>query len=367
MRLSLTVADTLHAFLLDRKLSNLSPRTLEWYERRLHDFLQPLLDTPVGEVTEVAIKELIVERVKHVATETVNGDIRATRAWAYYCLDEELGLNIRPRRLKQLKVERKVPHYLTDEQVHQLLVGFPRRTLAELRDYCVTTLMLDTGLRLNECLSISSGDVEGPYVVVRAAKGGRQRVVQVSPPMQEILRRWLKARQQHLGKDLVRSAYLFPSRLHEKLNGSTYRISLKKYAFRAGVEARVSPHDLRRTYANACIRNGMGAEHLRKSMGWTSMAMAKHYIDMDDASAHEASVQASPIARLASKHGPRGDRRGRRRATAGQSERQRATNADTSESTDGRMFRLRSASTCSPLPHLQTSHWRVLAGCCLGV
>jgi integrase/recombinase XerD len=192
------------------------------------------------------------------------------------------------------------------------LVGFPRKTLTQLRDYCITTLMLDTGLRLNECLSIRHEDVELPYVVVKVAKGGRQRVVQVSLPMQETLRRWCKVRQRYLGHGLAKSAYLFPSRQQEKLDGNSYRISLKRYALLAGVGTQVTPHDLRRTYANACVRNGMGAEHLRKAMGWTTLAVAKHYIDLDDATAQEASVKASPIARLAEKRVARGDRRGRR-------------------------------------------------------
>lgn len=58
MPLQLTVADALHAFHLDRKLSNLSPRTIEWYERRLGDFLMPLRETPLSDITEIVLNEL---------------------------------------------------------------------------------------------------------------------------------------------------------------------------------------------------------------------------------------------------------------------------------------------------------------------
>ena len=73
---------------------------------------------------------------------------------------------------------------------------------------------------------------------------------------------------------------------------------VKKYVARAGLNAKVSPHTLRHTFARAYLVNGGDAFSLQRMLGHSTLDMVKRYValaDTDLAARHRA---ASPADRL---------------------------------------------------------------------
>jgi integrase/recombinase XerD len=311
--IQVTVGETVADFLADCEARNLSPRTIVWYEQRL-GILRPCLDAEPDGVSDACLEGLLRPRRATIAPSTFNGYIRALRAWLYWCQDEGIPVPARPRRLRSLRMERRLPPNLTAEQVARLLAAPDRRSFIGQRDLTMMMLMLDVGTRLKETISIKVEDLELPHIRIMVAKMGKQRVVSVSDPMHRQLCKYLRARASVVGKSWNPSEYLLPSRQGRYLShGRVHRI-ITRYARMAGLDGvRVSAHVLRYTYATVCIRSGgMSLAHLQSCLGHSTLAMTRHYVCMDDHDAHEASRSASPIAQMAQRRASGSRRRAAR-------------------------------------------------------
>ena len=115
---------------------------------------------------------------KNITTTSAQTYIRALRAFLRWCFDEGYIAENIPARFKLPKAQRKAIDVLTDDEVRRLFSCFNLHTLTGSRDYAICALMLDSGLRLNEVITLTRDAVhisEG-YCIVNG-KGNKQRVV----------------------------------------------------------------------------------------------------------------------------------------------------------------------------------------------
>lgn len=278
-------------FLADCRFRNLAAATLVWYETRLTKLFAKVMDRPTSWLTDSVVAELLQETRKRVGVRTLNGYMRALKAFVYWCIENGRVVSCQPRRIKQVRVDARLPTSLSDDEIGNLLATFDARDLYGLRDLALTCLLLDTGLRIGEALGITLADLDLPRITTRDTKGNADRTVRVSEPMEDLMLRWLERRGREDG-------YLFPSRETEQLSRRQYHDILAKHAREAGITKRVSAHVLRFTYATACLNSDMDLSALQRCLGHKSISMTLHYARLHDSKAMEESVAASPIGRL---------------------------------------------------------------------
>ncbi len=299
----LTVNDALEDFLLVKELTNLSSRTLDWYEGTLRRLLK---DFPALRLSQLSLRDLrrsLAALAEDRSPATVNGYVRALKSFLNWCIDEELEVGVNLRRLRQMKTERKLPPALSSDQIRALLEQ-PNGDWIGQRDKAMITLMLDTGIRVTECLSaqVTDVDVGGGLLMIRAgsSKSRRDRTVALSLPMRLELRRWLRRRTTVSRRnEWQRVGWLFPNRSGGQLSRSTVYQRVKGYGEAAGIRGiRVSPHTLRSTFATEFCRAGGSLVHLQTALGHSSLEMSRRYAAVADEDAWEASRAFSPIARM---------------------------------------------------------------------
>jgi integrase/recombinase XerD len=292
-----TLRSAITDFLNSRKLGNLSPRTIIWYAEKLNHLFEGLDDTPLPQITLAVVRGRIADRQGTMKAETLNGHIRAAKAFFNWLLAEEYQIAFDPRKLKLMKVEHRLPPTLTVEQLTQLLAAPDRHTWVGQRDHCLLALFVDTGIRLSEALSLRLLDLNnGDGTVTVIGKGNKQRIVALSMPMRRILRRWLKVRQQQVRKMNGAEHWLFFSRYGERLTGKTVHERVQRYGKVAGIEGvRVSPHTFRSTFATHFCKQGGSIVHLQTILGHTSLEMSRRYAAVTDQDAFEASRRYSML------------------------------------------------------------------------
>ncbi|MHB8995201.1 MAG: tyrosine-type recombinase/integrase [Armatimonadota bacterium] len=291
------VRDSIVLFLNERRFRNLAPDTVTKYEQMLNRVLEPILDKSCLDVTTEEVRECVYA-LEGLSPHTTNGYIRSIKCWVNYCLEEEIEINVNPKRIKKLKTPKPLPPHLTEEEMVALL-GIPdRRTPYGCRNHCLIALLLDTGLRITAALNIRLSDIRNDRILVMD-KGRREREVGISGNMQPILANWVGVRHVYLGEAFpTDTEYLFPGRLSQQLTRRHAESLVSQYAVAAGIGRRVYPHMLRSTFATEATRSGIGMEHLRKTMGWTSLEMVKVYVEAFDSDAQAASRKHSPMGRL---------------------------------------------------------------------
>lgn len=150
-------------------------------------------------------------------------------------------------------------------------------TAAGARDAAIVALAYLSGARRSELASLHLADVDTvpPAVRVRG-KGGKERLVPLSPAIGPLLERWLDSRGGWDGPlfcPIDRSGAL---RRGRGVTGEAIRQVLARRAMAAGVAA-LSPHDLRRTYAGDLLDAGADLPAVQQLMGHASPSTTSRY------------------------------------------------------------------------------------------
>jgi len=170
---------------------------------------------------------------------------------------------------------------------------FDIRTLTGSRDYCICALMLDSGLRLNEVVTLESGHIhiaEG-YAIVNG-KGNKQRIVPLGLQSKKALLRYCSRIPAHCDE-----TPLFVKDALTPINLSTIRQTFRKLKTRADIP-RLKPHLLRHTFATRYLEHGGDIYSLQQILGHTSLEMVKRYVHLTSAKTVVNFQQFSPLDNL---------------------------------------------------------------------
>jgi len=233
---------------------------------------------------------------KPVSVTTINNYIRNLRVF-FNWLERDYVIKRNPmRKIRQLKNNRKAKVFLADEDVRKLLSKFDKSYFTEHRDYVMTLLMLDSGMRLGECSTLLVTDLElaRKRINLRAeeTKGRKDRTVYFSPKTEMALRRWLQFKDRY-----VESDYLFPVKEHGgHINVHNFETNFKRYINRIGLNEDYCPHCLRNNFAKRCLMNGMDLFTLSKILGHSSVDVTEQaYLDLTDDDICKQYHKASPL------------------------------------------------------------------------
>ncbi len=285
-------------FILDREVSERSPRTIQFYEEKLKRFRAFLADaciSEIGALTTDHVRAFMSQRQQAGATPAgLHCEARSIRAFLNFCVDEDYLDPRIPARLKMPRVPKKVIQPFSMEQI-QLLIRAAKRSSSPERDVAILLVLLDTGIRAGELCSITLDDVVKDRLLING-KGSKQRWVPISTKTQRAIWQWTGRRRIDTGEP-----WLFLGRSGRQMNVNTVNQLFDRLAEQTGIQGvRVSPHTCRHTTALEWVRDGAGQFELQKLLGHTTLAMTAKYVlmaDQDVVKAHKAHSLVDRISR----------------------------------------------------------------------
>lgn len=180
----------------------------------------------------------------------------------------------------------RLPTVLSAAQVSALLAAL------ESPKYRVFfTTLYATGLRLKEACHLKTTDIDAARGVihVRLAKGGKERLVMLSPKLLAILRAYWK-------QERPAAPYLFPTKTKKPLDPDMARRVLHRAAAAAGLNSKqVTPHVLRHSFATELLENGTDLRVIQVLLGHNHIQTTTRYARV---SAALVSKAKSPLDRL---------------------------------------------------------------------
>lgn len=204
------------------------------------------------------------------------------------------------------KRRRALPASLAESEVDRLLdaaTAFGRTEADRLRDTCLMQLLYATGLRVSELVSLPAAAARGdPRMILVRGKGGRERMVPLSPPARAALATWLAhldARTEARGEATrPRSPYLFPSRSRRgHLTRERFFLLVKDLARYAGLDAtHISPHTLRHAFATHLLAHGADLRVIQTLLGHASIATTEIYTHVIEARLKQLVLEKHPLA-----------------------------------------------------------------------
>ncbi len=191
-------------FLAQRRyLRNVTPSTIEWYDtafkalQRTHGPNPPL--------TRRSLQAFVVDlRERGVKPISCNTYIKALNAFCRWLHDE--GHLPERLELETLRLEKRILPTLTDAQMQALLGGKPK-TFDTWRLHALIALLLDTGVRIDEALTLRIADVDFDNLLLTVfGKGRKERRIPFSFELRKVLFRWQQLRQ----RSQPRATLVFP-------------------------------------------------------------------------------------------------------------------------------------------------------------
>ncbi len=189
-----------------------------------------------------------------------------------------------------------LPTVLKPGEVSDLLDRMPGSTPLELRDRAMFELAYSAGLRAEELvdLDLRSLDVDSEQLRVEG-KGGRSRFVPAGEPAWRALQAWLdRGRPMLLQRET--EAALFVSKSGKRLSTSDVRRRLTVALRHASVQAGVSPHTLRHSFATHLLEGGADLRSIQEMLGHASISTTQTYTRVESQRLKKAYARSHPRA-----------------------------------------------------------------------
>lgn len=171
-------------------------------------------------------------------------------------------------------VPTKLPVFLSEGEVRELLAQPKPTSVLGLRDRALLTLLYGTGIRATEASSMRDSDVDLVDNTVRVlGKGGHQRVVPLNQEVARTLQQYRAVR----GRVTPMTPFFRSRRGGGMSRGAIYE-RVRAHASKARINKRVSPHRLRHTFATHLVKRGVQLVTIRDLLGHQSISSTQIYL-----------------------------------------------------------------------------------------
>lgn len=264
----------------------LDAKTIRAYRCDLNQFAQ-WLKTEGYLFDKEAVRQYLAFLNGHYKPKTVKRKLASLRAYAshrsYEYEDDPnpfFGLKTCIREPKMLP--RTIPRADLKEM---LATPLSSANLWQLRDRAIIELLTSTGIRISELCGLNKADCDLVERVVRVfGKGAKERIVQLeSVETLRIMARYLdclsewQARKhpEYLATTNVQP--LFVNRFGKRLSDQSARAAVSRYAAKAGVSIRITPHMFRHTFATLLLEEGVSLRYIQNLLGHSSIKTTEIY------------------------------------------------------------------------------------------
>ena len=263
----------------------LSARTVRAYQRDLttwHEIVSSYGARGPSDVTLRQLREWVFAlKDAGLAPTSIRRAQSAVRTYfAFLAADGAMSVDPTDR-LESPKVARKLPDFLSVEEIERLLGAPDEARPLHWRDRAILELLYATGVRVSELveLPISSLDLEEGIATVMG-KGAKERLVPIGAPALRALERYLRDIRPTLdrGKGAGR---VFLNARGGPLRRESVWMLVADAAKRAGIAKDVSPHTLRHSFATHLVEGGADLAAVQELLGHADISTTQIYTHLD--------------------------------------------------------------------------------------
>lgn len=287
----------LEGYLLDGRIANKSPATLDDYTREIKQFAQYTHATELNNVTPQDIKSyLTMQKEKGLAEYTIWGSHKRVKAFFRWCLREKLIEQNIFENIPTPKIPQLLPQVLDNTQLEKLFRQLKRDpSPVGKRNLTIFSVFVDCGIRSNELAHLKLEDVsfDEMYLMITHGKWGKQRPVPISPALKRMLWRYIAEYRAQLQP---RDDYLFVNHEGRRFVTTGVQVMVRRGLAQIGVTG--GTHLLRHTFATQYLRNGGDVARLRLILGHSTLEMTQQYLHLVPADLVKTHPQVSPLSNL---------------------------------------------------------------------
>ena len=220
--------------------------------------------------------EKYITTLEEYAPSTVSRNISSIKGFYTY-LNKIGKIDNNPSELiKEPKLGRHLPTYLTIEEINHLL-DIEIKNNFDYRNKAILELMYATGLRISEVVDLEFKNIDFDDCIIRVmGKGSKERIVPINDYALDALKEYLDiARPSMLIKG--ENNYLFINNHGNKMTRQAIFKIIKKECELKGINKNISPHTLRHTFATHLLENGADLRVIQELLGHSDISTTQIY------------------------------------------------------------------------------------------
>ncbi|MDA7950565.1 MAG: tyrosine recombinase XerC [Pirellulaceae bacterium] len=283
---------------------NVAELTLKSYSEdlvHLEEFLEHLYPRGVSpaEISPRDIRDFLA--TLHNSTfsrSSIARKLSCLRSLFRYAQREDLVGSNPAKPVRNPKQSKKLPHFLTTEEIERLLNAPSKEEPSGLRDRAILETIYSAGIRVSEAVGMNEGDIDFSEGILQVrGKGRKERLAPLGSHALSALKKWLSARKLSPKEPKgIASPVFVNQRFGTRITDRSVRRMLDKYLKLTGLEMRTSPHTLRHSFATHLLDNGANIRAVQELLGHSSLSTTQIYTHVTTHALKEAYEAAHPRA-----------------------------------------------------------------------
>jgi integrase/recombinase XerC len=252
----------------------------------------------VGDITIASLRGYVAYLHEcEYSRSTMARRLACLRSFFRYCCREQLVAANPAKALRTPRAGRRLPHFLSTEQVAQLLEAPPANQPLGLRDRAILETLYSAGLRVAELASLNVPDWNRDADILRViGKGRKERVAPVGRYAAQALARWLDVRNPDAAAPVSHQGAMFLNKRGRRLTTRSVGRLLEKYIRQTGLDRLTTPHTLRHSFATHLLDGGADLRSVQELLGHKSLTTTQIYTHVSTKRLRETYEQAHPHA-----------------------------------------------------------------------
>lgn len=264
---------------------NKSKKTLENYQHYLGRFVEFTGDIHPKDITLKKIQDYRTYLNQFLSIKTQNYHIIAVRAFLKYLIKNNIK-TLPPEKIELPKIPQRTVEVLSREELDRIFKAVDKTKKAGYRDTAILETLYSTGLRVSELANLNRDqvDLKRREFMVRG-KGAKPRIVFLSERAAKTIETYIKTRSDNIKPLFINDGHGQKDILEdEKRRLSTVSIEniVRKYALKAGIIKKVTPHTLRHSYATELLQAGADIRSVQEMLGHSSITTTQIYTHITD-------------------------------------------------------------------------------------
>ena len=215
---------------------------------------------------------------RNYAPTTIARKVAAVRSFFGFIMAEGIIKTDPTQNMSSPSVGKSLPNPISISQVRQLVEQPAKLSTPEAkRDKAMLELLYASGMRISELISLNLGDVDTEGGFVRCfGKGHKERIIPIYEQASKAVKDYVEETRPKLVRNKNETA-LFLNPCGERLTRQGFWQKIKEYAKSANLDAQISPHTLRHSFATHMLSGGADLRVVQELLGHANISTTQVY------------------------------------------------------------------------------------------
>ncbi len=294
------VQDWKNEFIMWMHHRKLSPLTIGCYARTMNEFCRfleeywghPLDHHTLTNLTLADIRAYLSKRHRAQISKATQGVLIAgIKMSLKFWMHKGYGLSVSLNSLRRPKMPRTLPKPLDQSAIQTLMTNPPTtQDWVAWRDYALCVLLYATGMRIQEALSLTRGQIAQDVVYI-TGKRSKERVIPLLPVARTMMLRYLNLCPYPGDED----SFVFLGAKGKRLQPALFQRRMAQWRQQFHLPLNTTPHSLRHSFASHLLEQAVHVRDVQDLLGHSSLSSTQRYVQATRTHLQDLYTQAHPL------------------------------------------------------------------------